>query len=35
MDFLLPVRQASFFRYCLNEGFRAILPMTLIAKGKY
>jgi len=35
LSLLLPVRQASFFRYCLSEGFRAVLPMTLMAMGKY
>lgn len=35
LAFLLPVRQARFFRYCLSEGFRAVLPMTLMAMGKY
>jgi len=35
LSFLLPVRQASFFRWCLSEGFRAVMPMTLMAMGKY
>jgi len=35
LSLLLPVRQASFFRYCLSEGFRAVLPMTLMAMRKY
>jgi len=35
MSFLLPVRQASFFRWCLSEGFRAVMPTTLMTMGKY
>lgn len=34
-SFLLPTRQASFFRWCLSEGFRVIKPMTLMAMGEY
>jgi predicted N-acetyltransferase YhbS len=32
---LLPVRQASFFRWCLREGLRVLKPMTLMAMGMY
>ncbi len=35
MFFLLPVRRANLFRWSLNEGFRAVSPMTLMAMGKY
>lgn len=35
LSLLLPVRQASLFRWCLDQGFRAVLPMTLMAMGKY
>jgi predicted N-acetyltransferase YhbS len=35
LSFLLPVTQARFFRWCLSEGFRAVMPMTLMAMGKY
>jgi len=35
LSFLLPVRKASFFRWCLSQGFRAVMPMTLMAMGKY
>jgi hypothetical protein len=35
LSFLLPTRQASFFRWCLSEGLRAIKPMTLMAMGRY
>src|SRR5215204_7692085 len=30
VSFLLPSRQASFFRWCLAEGLRVIKPMTLM-----
>jgi len=32
---LLPVRHANLFRWSLSEGFRAVIPMTLMAMGKY
>lgn len=32
---LVPVRQASFFRWCLREGLRVLKPMTLMAIGMY
>ena len=35
LSFLLAVRQANLFRWCLTEGFRAVIPMTLMAMGKY
>lgn len=35
LSFLLPIRQASFFRWCLAEGFKVVKPMTLMAMGKY
>jgi hypothetical protein len=35
LSLLLPVRQARLFRWCLDQGFRAVLPMTLMAMGKY
>lgn len=35
LSFLLPVRQAKVFRWCLREGFRAVLPMTLMARREY
>jgi predicted N-acetyltransferase YhbS len=35
LSFLLPVRQASLFRWCLNEGMRVVKPMTLMAMGEY
>ncbi len=33
--FLLPMRQANFFRWCLREGLRVIKPMTLMTMGDY
>jgi predicted N-acetyltransferase YhbS len=35
VSFLLPVRQADLFRWCLEEGLRVVKPMTLIALGTY
>lgn len=35
VSILLPIRQASFFRWCLAEGLRAIKPMNLMAIGEY
>jgi GNAT superfamily N-acetyltransferase len=35
LSFLLPVRHAALFRWCLAEGFRAIKPMTLMTIGEY
>ena len=35
VSFLLPVRQASLFRWCLAEGMRVVKPMTLMAMGGY
>jgi predicted N-acetyltransferase YhbS len=32
---LVPVRQASFFRWCLREGLRVLKPGTLMAMGMY
>lgn len=34
-SFLVPTRQASFFRWCLGEGLRVVKPMTLMAMGEY
>jgi GNAT superfamily N-acetyltransferase len=33
--FLLPIRQTSFFRWCLDQGMRVVKPMTLMAMGEY
>jgi GNAT superfamily N-acetyltransferase len=35
LSFLLPVREANLFRWSLSEGFRAVMPMTLMAMGEY
>lgn len=35
LSFLLPVRHANLFRWCLNEGLRAVKPMTLMTIGRY
>jgi GNAT superfamily N-acetyltransferase len=35
LAFLLPVRQADFFRWCLREGLRVVKPMTLMTLGRY
>lgn len=35
LSFLLPTRQASFFRWCLSQGLRVIKPVTLMATGEY
>jgi predicted N-acetyltransferase YhbS len=35
LAFLLPVRQADFFRWCLAEGLRVVKPMTLMTSGEY
>jgi predicted N-acetyltransferase YhbS len=35
LEFILPIRQAKFFQWCLSEGLRVIKPMTLMARGHY
>jgi GNAT superfamily N-acetyltransferase len=35
LSFLLPVRQAALFRWCLAEGLRAVKPMLMMAIGEY
>jgi predicted N-acetyltransferase YhbS len=35
LSFILPVRQASLFRWCLASGLKAVKPMTLMAMGEY
>ncbi|HET7599625.1 MAG TPA: GNAT family N-acetyltransferase [Gemmatimonadales bacterium] len=35
LAFLLPTRQAGFFRWCLAQGFRVVKPMTLMTRGQY
>jgi hypothetical protein len=33
--FLLPSRNAEVLRWCLQNGLRIIMPMTLMSKGLY
>jgi predicted N-acetyltransferase YhbS len=35
LSFLLPVRQAALFRWCLESKLRAMKPMTLMTMGAY
>jgi hypothetical protein len=35
ISFLLPIRQASLFEWCISEGLRVVKPMVLMAKGEY
>lgn len=35
ISFLMPVRRAALFRWCLTQGLRAIRPMTLMTIGEY
>lgn len=35
ISLLIPIRQASLFRWCLGEGMRVVKPMTLMAIGAY
>jgi predicted N-acetyltransferase YhbS len=35
LSFLLPLRQASLFRGCLDQGLKAMKPMTLMTLGEY
>lgn len=35
LSFLLPTRQSSLFRWCLNKGLRVLKPMTLMSMGEY
>lgn len=35
LSLLLPIRQASLFRWCLGAGMRVVKPMTLMAIGQY
>jgi hypothetical protein len=33
--FLLPIRNAEMFRWCLAKGLRVVQPMTLMSLGLY
>lgn len=35
LGFLVPIRQASLFRWCLTQGMQAVKPMTLMSRGHY
>ena len=35
LSFLLPTRQAVLFRWCLEQGMKALKPMTLMTIGEY
>jgi hypothetical protein len=35
VSFLLPIRQAGVFRWCLASGLRIVKPMTLMTMGLY
>jgi hypothetical protein len=33
--FLLPTRNSELMRWCLGQGLRIVMPMTLMARGLY
>jgi predicted N-acetyltransferase YhbS len=35
VSFLLPIRQSALFRWCLDQGMKAVKPMMLMTKGAY
>lgn len=35
LGFLMPIRQASLFRWCLTHGMQIVKPMTLMSRGHY
>lgn len=35
LSFLLPARRAELFRWCLQEGFRVVKPLTLMSINQY
>jgi predicted N-acetyltransferase YhbS len=35
LSFLLPIRQAELFRWCLSQGLRVLKPMNLMSMGEY
>jgi GNAT superfamily N-acetyltransferase len=35
ISFLMPTRQSSLFRWCLQKGLRVLKPMTLMSMGEY
>jgi predicted N-acetyltransferase YhbS len=35
LSFLMPVRQSALFRWCLAQGLKSVMPMTLMTIGEY
>jgi hypothetical protein len=35
LGFLMPIRRAALFRWCLDQGMRVVKPMTLMSRGHY
>lgn len=35
LSFLLPIREANLFRWCLKQGLRVVKPMNLMSMGEY
>jgi hypothetical protein len=35
IGFLLPIRRAAIFRWCLDQGMQVVKPMTLMSRGHY
>jgi predicted N-acetyltransferase YhbS len=35
LSFLLPIRQAELFRWCISHGLRVLKPMNLMSMGEY
>ena len=35
LGFLMPIRRAALFRWCLSQGMRVVKPMTLMSRGRY
>lgn len=35
LSFLVPIRRATLFRWCLGQGMQVVMPMTLMSRGFY
>jgi predicted N-acetyltransferase YhbS len=35
LAFLMPIRRAALFRWCLGQGMQVVMPMTLMSRGHY
>jgi hypothetical protein len=35
LNFIVPLRQAELFRWCLDQGLRLVKPMNMMATGLY